>query len=301
LIVATGSSSSNVTYNASDGTFEVRNVIPGSYWLRASTYSDLSEPVNLNIAGTARTAMELLDSLTMNSNRSTQVPLDVIGSDVEGVVLTLTPGLSIPLRLQFEGQEISSVTGLDRIRVNLRPTATGAQAPYQAISFNTEGTAILGYVFPGEYRVQVSPPGADMYLKEVTFEREDVLSRPWEISNQTGAGTLTIVFSNKSGQIEGTLVDALSQPVRGNQVVLIPDQDRDRSELYKTSVTDQNGRFTFRGIAPGGYKAYSWETIEANAWYDRDLLTQYEPHGKSVHIRESGKEAIELKIIPAPK
>ena len=93
----------------------------------------------------------------------------------------------------------------------------------------------------------------------------------------------------------------LFRSVRGNQVVLIPDQGRDRSELYKTSVSDQNGRFTFRGIAPGGYRVYAWEVIKANAWYDRDLLSQYEALGKPVRIQESSKETVDLKIIPAPK
>ena len=117
---------------------------------------------------------------------------------------------------------------------------------------------MLGSVSPGEYRIQMAPPSPEMYLKEATFDRTDVLNRPWEITNQT-SGTLNIVFSNKGGQIEGSLVDAQSQPVRGSQVILIPDQDRDRPELYKTATTDQNGRFTLRGIAPGGYRAYAWK------------------------------------------
>jgi hypothetical protein len=139
-----------------------------------------------------------------------------------------------------------------------------------------------------------------MYLKEVLFEQGDVLTRPWEIGSQT-SGTLSILFSNKGGQIDGTLSDALSQSVRGNQVVLIPDQGRDRPELYKTATTDANGKFTFRGIAPGGYRVYAWESIEANAWYDREILSQYEAQGTPIRVQESAKEIVPLKIIAAPK
>ena len=168
-IVFSSGTSSSATYNNANGTFEIRNVIPGSYWLRASTSSDLSEPVNLNVAGTARTAMELLDSVLMNSNRSMQVPIEVTLADLEGIALTLTPGLSIPMRLQFEGQEISSVSGLDRVRVNLRPTVPGGSAPYQAISFNAEGTALLGNISPGEYRVQANRSFAGNVLERSRF------------------------------------------------------------------------------------------------------------------------------------
>ena len=244
--------------------------------------------------------MELVDSLLMGSSRSAQIPIEVAGSDINGVALTLSPSLSIPMRLQFEGQELSSVAGMDRVRVNLRPTVPGAPTPYQAISFNSEGMAVLGNVSPGEYRVQANPPSPEMYLKEALFDRQDVLTRPWEISSQT-SGSLSIVFSNKGGQIEGSLVDVLAQPVRGNQVILIPDMMRDRPELYKTATTDQNGRFTFRGVAPGGYHVYAWEIIEANAWYDREILSRYENQGRPVRIQESSKEIVDLKIIPAPK
>jgi hypothetical protein len=236
----------------------------------------------------------------MGSSRTAQIPIEVTGSDIDGIVLNLTPGLSIPMRVQFEGQDLSAVTGLDRVRVNLRPTVPGSNTPYQAISFNAQGTAILGNVSTGEYRVQVNAPSPEMYLKEVLFERTDVLNRSWEINDQT-SGTLNILFSNKGGQIEGTLSDALSQPVRGNQVVLVPDQGRDRPELYKTATTDANGKFTFRGITPGGYRAYAWESIEANAWYDRDILSQYEGQGTPIRIQESAKEPVTLRIIAAPK
>ena len=80
-----------------------------------------------------------------------------------------------------------------------------------------------------------------------------------------------------------------------------PDQGRDRPELYKTATTDQNGRFVMRGITPGGYRAYSWEAIEANAWYDHEVLSQNEAQCKPIRIQESSKETVDLKIIPAPK
>ena len=301
IITSVPANPATTNYNNATGAFEIRNVVPGMYWLRSSTSTDLNQPLNLNVAGTARTAMELLDSVMLNSSRYAQIPIEVAGSDIEGVAMTLTPGLSIPMRLQFEGQELSSVTGFERIRVNLRPAnAGGSSNAYQAVSFSAEGIATLGSVSPGEYRVQSSTPSPEMYLKEVMFERTDVLNGPWEITNQT-SGTLNVVFSNKGGQIEGNLVDALSQPVRGSQVILIPDQGRDRSELYKTATTDQNGRFSMRGIAPGGYRAYAWEAIEANAWYDREILSQFESQGKPVRIQESSKETLDLKIIAAPK
>ena len=289
----------STTYSP-NGTFEIRNVIPGSYWLRAQGGTNLDEPINPNAVANVRTASELLDRV-LTSRVSAQVPIDVVGGDVNDVAVTLTPGISIQVQLTVEGQELNSVGGYDRIRVNLRPTVQGIPVPFQRSAFGPDGIGALNNIQPGEYRVEAALGALpDLYLKEARFERMDVLSSPWQITSGT-TGTLTLVLSNRAGQVDGSLTDSFSQPVPGTQVLLIPDQPRDRPELFKTAVTDQNGRFTFRGIAPGNYKAFSWESIEPNSWYDRELLSQYEQQGRQVRVQEGSKETVDVRIIPAPK
>ena len=93
-------------------------------------------------------------------------------------------------------------------------------------------------------------------------------------------------------------MDALSKPVGGNLVVLIPDPGRDRTELFRSATTEANGHFTIRGVYPGGYRLYSWEALESNANFDRDVLSQYESQGIPVRIQEGSKENVNLKLIP---
>lgn len=290
------SSSGSTTYNP-NGTFEIRNVLPGSYWLRAQMATNLDQPINPTVVANVRNASELLDTV-LGTRAAAQIPLDV-AADVDGVSLALVPGISIPMKLSVEGQDITSI-GYDRIRINLRPTAQGLNTAIQRSAFAADGTGTLSNVQAGEYRLQASIPQGDLYLKEARFERTDVLNDPWQVTGST-SGTLTIVLSSKAGQIEGNLSDALSQRVSGNQVLLIPEQNRDRPELYKTTISDANGHFTFQGIAPGEYRVYSWEAIEPNAWYDRDVLSRYEQQGKLLRIQEGSKETIEIKVIPAGK
>jgi hypothetical protein len=98
-------------------------------------------------------------------------------------------------------------------------------------------------------------------LKEAKFESNDVLRDPWQVTTRT-SGTLEIVLSTRTGQIEGKLVDAQSQKVGGIQVVLIPDQERERTELYRSAISDSNGNFSLRAIPPGGYRLFGWESID---------------------------------------
>ena len=55
----------------------------------------------------------------------------------------------------------------------------------------------------------------------------------------------------------------------------------------------------FRGISPGDYRVFAWEALEQFAYYDSDLLRQYEQKGKFVQVSESSKDNIEVKVIPA--
>jgi uncharacterized surface anchored protein len=167
----------------------------------------------------------------------------------------------------------------------------------QAQVVNADGTFKVDNVSPGEYRVAVNalPPG--YYVKEVRLDQTDVLDQPMRFSG-TVSGPLDIVVSANGGQIEGTVVNDKQKPVPGTQAVLIPARGINRIDLYKTSVTDDNGRFTIRGITPGDYKIYAWEALEQNAWFDSDLLRQYEQKGTFLHIAEGAKEVVEVKLIP---
>jgi hypothetical protein len=63
-------------------------------------------------------------------------------------------------------------------------------------------------------------------------------------------------------------------------------------------VTDQNGRYTLKGIDPGDYKLFAWEDIEPGAWDDPEYLKPFESRGQKVTIPENGRENIALDAIP---
>jgi len=102
-------------------------------------------------------------------------------------------------------------------------------------------------------------------------------------------------------QIDGTITDSKSQPVRDIQAVLIPDQHRDRIELFRTANTDQDGHFTISGVAPGDYKLYAWEVIEPYGYFDLEFVKHDEARGQGVKVTESGRINVTLKMIPTDR
>jgi hypothetical protein len=87
------------------------------------------------------------------------------------------------------------------------------------------------------------------------------------------------------------------EPAPGIQVVLIPDLHRERNDLYKVSVSAATGRFNMRGITPGDYKLFAWESLELFAYFDSDIVQKSESQAKPVHVTESGKLTVEVSVI----
>jgi hypothetical protein len=160
-----------------------------------------------------------------------------------------------------------------------------------------DGTFSIQRVQPGDYKVSVSGLGPNMYIKEARLDQVDILGGV-KLGDRV-SGQLEVTLSYNAGTVDGTITDAALKPVSGVQSVLIPDSQRDRRELYKTAITDQNGKVSLRGLAPGEYRLFAWEDLEPFSYFDAEVLRQYEQQGKPVHVRESAKEQVDMKIIAA--
>ena len=107
-----------------------------------------------------------------------------------------------------------------------------------------------------------------------------------------------MVVGTDTAQFNGTVVDQDRKPASGVAVVLIPDRQRDRRDLYRTVRTDQNGRFGLLPVVPGEYKLFAWEDIEGSQYMDSDFLRKYEQLGTPVTVSTSGSMDFEAKLIP---
>jgi len=276
-------------YNPAKGTFELRDLLPGSYVVSASIQTGQGGAVTFPQMGksTASTTVTITDS------------------DIDGIGITVAPAASVSGRLRYEGQA---------------PRSTGDFIPFQLVTLNsspldirtqllgmrfvatppgnTDGTFRVDNVSPGEYRVAMLASGGGNYIKEARFGGVDIVNAPLRFSGSTGE-TLDILVGTARGQVSGVVADARSQPAPGMRVVLVPDQNRDRTELFRVVTSDQNGRFSMPGVPPGDYKVFSWEAVEQYAWFDPDLLTQFEGAARAVHVTDSSAETVEVRLIPA--
>jgi len=284
-------------YNPSDGSFELRDVAPGAYWVRATvTAASADSILTANAAG--RSLADIFTESVNADRRVVQVAADVAGSDVDGLMITVAAGASIRGRLRVEGQTLAAITNLDRLQVTLRPATTGTSSNrHRPVS--ADGVFRLDNVTPGEYFATVQPLPDGYYVKEARLDQLDALQQPLVISGPV-SGTLDVVLSRAAGRIDGTVTDSRGQGVPGVQAVLVPTPRlRWRFDLFRTATTDGTGRFSLSGIPPGDYSLFAWEALQSFAYFEEDVLRQSETAATSVRIVESSTATVQVTIIPA--
>ena len=220
--------------------------------------------------------------------------IDVGNADVEGVGLTLLPGMSLNGRVAWDGQPTFDTTY--RLSVYLR-AADNVSGYFGHATVTPPWTFVLNDIHDLTYRVGVSGLCNDCYLKALRYgggsSPEDTFT-PARGSN----AALELTVSSKGARIRGSVADTDNLPAIGVWVILVPDEARRSSRrLYKSASTDQYGRFELRGIAPGDYKLFSWEEVESGAWEDPEFLKDFEAKGEKISLQESDQKTLNVTAI----
>ena len=279
------------TFDPATGVFELLNVEFGS-WVASTMILDTALPPIAGIVDADTVRARLAESV---SSPLAAARIRVTDSDIEVVLLTLQRGATTKGQVLVEGQPISSITNLNRIRLDFIPAQFGNDAPV-ATPPATDGTFEVRGLREGEYRLVTSSMIPGFYVKSLRYGSDNLLVGPLRLP-ATDYKSFEMELRATAAQIRGTVADALSLPVPGIQVFLVPEM-RDRSDLYRTATTDPNGRFSLISLPPGDYKVFSWDSVDEGAQYDPDFLMQYDMQGTPVHIEESSNLDVGVQLIP---
>jgi len=255
-----------------DGSFEIADMLPGEYTLNAF-FGDEGK----FYAG--------------------QADVDVTNADVNGIIVTIGPGVTVTGRLVWEGKPAFDASS--DAMVILEPLESGMFWGGRA-RIESSGQFNIKDVPPGEFNAGLEGLAKDCYIKETRLGDADVANNTVRITRNS-SNTLQFTVSSKGGRIEGLVTNEDNLPVAGAWVVAVPEESkRSIHRLYKSFTTDQYGHYELRGLAPGKYSLYAWERVEENAWEDADFLKAFEDKGETVDMQDDDRKIVELKLI-APK
>jgi protocatechuate 3,4-dioxygenase beta subunit len=292
-------------YNSADGTFELRNVSSGAYTISAALPNPVSSRLPPDFANMSsadqRAYIDAISGASASTPRASAA-IHVVNSDVDGIQLKVSPGGSIAGRFRTDQDPSVPAPEYTFLRIQLKALDVAAPATPNGITAQSrpsgaDGTFRIDNLWQGEYRLSLAGLPAGYYVKEARLGELDLLSGNLRYSG-TDTRMLDIVISPRTGLVDGTVTNSQGQPVPGARVVLIPERNRDRAELFRPVTADPSGHFSIAAVAPGDYKLAAWEAIEPYAFFERELLKQADDNGKLIRVAESSKQTINVVPIP---
>jgi len=275
-----------LVYNSTNGTFELPDIVPGAYFVIANV------PNPNSVRGGTRAPT---GDVALNSQPPRAIaPVTVANADVEGLQLRVATAGFVDGIIRIDPSVNAPPPDFTFIRVGFRPVAgSGAVISGQPQPAGPDGKFRIDGFWPGQYQILTIGLPSGFYLKEVRLGELDLNSNSWRYTGGD-TGAMSIVISPNTGTLDGVVSDAQGRPLAGARVVLIPERNRERTELFRPVSTDPNGHFTLTGVAPGDYKLAAWEAIEPFAFFDPDLLKQADDAAKPVRVMESSKQTINV-------
>jgi len=207
------------------GEFEVKGVAPGSYVLHAQQHS--SEEANYHASQKIEVGSDNIDSITLALGR----------------------------RVNFSGRVNVSGAGtvqFERLSINL--SSHDSETSGSWARFKKDGTFQLLDVPDGTFSFSINGLEESWYVKSVRLGTDDVLATGLEVAKGESGGTIQVVVSNTGAELTGSVIQD-DKPMIGARVRIIPDPETPYNRFRsRTANTDQGGRFSFIGIAPGQYR-----------------------------------------------
>jgi len=243
-----------------DGTFEFR-VAPGDYTL-------LSGQVMNGNAGAAPMLFARQE-------------LSVGAADLEGVTLTMGPGVDVTASITVEGARPEKLPFVALTAFDGGPAPGGADP-------GADGSVHFARkLVPGKYVLDFPRGTPGLYLKSARFANQDMIHGPADIA---GGGNIDVVLSSKVAAISGTAKGA------GVIVSAWPRIPRIGGGIRSAS-SDQSGHFEIPDLGPGDYFVAAWEDIDPGLLQDAAFLARFQGEASAVTVEEGGRASTDAKVI----
>jgi hypothetical protein len=278
-------SEDQIHYDPASGLLEISDLPGATYEIRVDAY-DVNEETGITGERTAVAVVRLTDN------------------DVAGVRLDFAdtaPAAAAPIRARVKTTD-RKPSNVAELRLVLRPNVD-VDREFEVelekgftIPVLRDPADSKGVIHSEAYRVLFKGLPDGWYVREAKLNGADVLSTPAPFLPD---GELEITLSPGAGSVQGIVKDASGRPAPDVPVTLIPDRMRDRGELYATTKTDQDGRFTFSHVEPGAYSIFAWEALETNAYFDPEVMRRFDGKGSPARVTESSTLTVDVTLIPA--
>jgi hypothetical protein len=188
----------------------------------------------------------------------------------------------------------------ESIRLNLRSLDTLPASFVNlvgSIPVDAAGKFTALNVPEARYTFQVTGLPATAYIADIRQGGTSVMDNGF-VHDQSATPVQIVVDAN-GVTLQGTVVNADGKPAANATVVLVPPQSRRQNALlYKNVTTNETGAFTLKGVSPGPYTIFAWESVPSGAWQNAEFLSRYEARGHQINLSATSVAEVQLNVIP---
>ena len=255
-----------------DGSFELRQVFPGSYELVAFSRAGFSP-------GISQSGINVVTPLPpgqpeANDRIGGMMRVDVTEKPVE-VSLQLHRAMDLSGTIQIE-QAVNTTNPITASQIRLQLTADHPYGgPGGQMQANDDGSFTIKSVLPGEWRVTLL--GQTAFVKSALLGSEDVTNKPMDLTSGSAA-PLRIVASANMASVRGTA--AAGQTVYSSRI-----EEGGLPQIRGVAQADANGQFTIKSLTPGKYRIVAAD----------NGTPMPEEGGKEIALHEGDTAVIDLK------
>jgi Carboxypeptidase regulatory-like domain len=272
-----------------DGAFTIPNVPPGHYTAIARSGGRSGDP---------RTAMQ---TVVVN------------GQNIDGVTLILQPGVTVSGNITVESSGTPSPADYSIFRVDLPdvdPLPGGGPAGRGggrgavfggSSTVQKNGAFSIANLQPGQHYVRVATGTQEAgawNLKSVTIGGAEVADVPFELKPGQNVDTVTVVLTDRTTEIAGTVRTAQSAAVSAVTVIAFAADAqywRPQSRRISTSRTGATGAYRIRGLPAGDYYLLAVDDVEQGEWFDPAYLDSVKDKATRVTLSEGDKKTLDLR------
>ena len=297
----------NIRGTLSGGPLEPKNLVVRYYllpvddpteWNAPTTYKNFSTDGGIDLRGIAPGTYEFcalgIDNRKIFAGIRTIQITDHDLADVD-VSLDATPEVKGMIRFVGSSQE-PKAPGVAVRLISLGIVPPSLQPPPAFLK--ADGTFNFGWgVAPGLYRI-VLATRPEVTLSSAALDGVPI-SGDGLVTISPNSAFLQLDLVRSTILVQGSVVDANQHAIAHAKVVLIPQAEyRQRSDLYRTTETNEQGNFWLRGVRPGSYKAFAWEDRPWQAYEDPEFMAQVEPRGVTVQVAPPSVANLRITVIP---
>lgn len=279
----------SVQNSATDRTgdrFEFRGIFPGSYDLV------VDDPTGASSGFPSRPL------------RSGRVRVDVGSKDVIDVTVVLHPTVELKGTIRVDGSK--APLPFQPFGLSLQDIYSVIVTGNYAATVDRSGSFVIPNVPVGAYRFKGSagsPSSAfnlpsDAYVFDIVQGGRSVYDSGIVVGPEV-PDDIQVTVRMDGGSVNGNVVDADQKLFKGARVALVPQGTRRQNGTLYRATFGGDDHFSFRGIAPGQYKLFAWESLPLyTAYQDETILTKAETRGQFVNIQAGIATAAQVRVIP---